>query len=196
MKAVFGIFGVLALLGVVYGLAFLGIIPVQKMAGQSPALVHALAALHLAKAKKPAHGASPVAAPNPERLALDAQKKKLAADQAQLEKDRATLEAQKRQPATPADGGSGVSPASASDNTVKLGAIYATMSADDLARIFGKLPDPDVIASLTQLDEKKAGQVLATLPADRAARLTRRMSRVSAANSPSGAPAPSPRMSL
>ena len=189
MKAVLGVFGVLALLGVVYGLAFLGVLPVQKMAGKSPALASALKALHLAKAKKPAHGASPPAAPNPERLALDAQKRKLAADQAQLEKDRAALEAKQQTPA-PADG---IAPSgSASDNAAKLGAIYATMSADDLARIFGKLPDPDVIASLAQLDEKKAGQVLATLPADRAARLTQRMSRVS----PAGAGASSPRMSL
>ncbi len=195
MKAVLGVFGVLALLGVAYGLAFLGVIPVQKMAGKSPALASALKALHLAKAKKPAHGAAPVAAPDPERQALDAQKKKLAADQAQLEKDRVALEAQKRTPAAPADGG-GASPAPAPDNAAKLGAIYATMSADDLARIFGKLPDPDVIASLTQLDEKKAGQVLATLPADRAARLTQRMSRVTVASAPPGTPSPSPRTSL
>ena len=193
MKAVFGIFGLLALLGVVYGLAFLGVIPVQKMAGKSPALASALKALHLAKAKKPAHGAPPVAAPDPEQQALDAQKKKLAADRAQLEKDRAALETQKQTPAMP-DGGT--SPAAPSDNAAKIGAIYATMSADDLARIFGKLPDPDVIASLAQLDEKKAGQVLAILPADRAARITQRMSRVSVANAPSGAPATSPQTSL
>ncbi len=195
MKAVIGLFSVLALLGAVYGLAFFGIIPVQKMADKSPALAHALTSLHLAKAKKPAHGSlSPVAAPNPEQQALDAQKKKLAADQAQLAKDRAALEAQKQQPAAPADGG--VPPTPASGNAAKLGAIYATMSADDLSRIFGKLPDPDVIASLTQLDEKKAGQVLAALPADRAARLTQRMSRISLASAPSGTPAPSPRTSL
>lgn len=196
MKAVLGIFGVLVLLGVAYGLAFLGVIPVQKIAGKSPTLASALKALHLAKAKKPARVASPAAAPDPERLALDAQKKKLAADQAQLEKDRATLEAQKQTPAPPADGDGGASPAPVSDNAAKLGAIYATMSADDLARIFGKLPDPDVIASLAQLDEKKAGQVLATLPADRAARLTRQMSRVTLASASPNAPLPSPRASL
>ena len=195
MKAVLGVFGVLALLGVTYGLAFLGVIPVQKMAGKSPALASALKALHLAKAKKPAHGAPPVAAPDPERLALDAQKKKLATDQAQLEKDRDALEAQKQTPAAPSEGGS-TSPSTPSDSAAKIGAIYATMSADDLARIFGKLPDPDVIASLAQLDEKKAGQVLAILPADRAARITQRMSRVSAASASSSNPTPSPRMSL
>jgi len=183
-----------ALLGVVYGLAFFGIIPVQKMAGKSPALASALAALPLVRAKKPARSAPPGAAPNPQQQALDAQKKQLAADRAQLDKDRAALKTQKQQPPTPPDGGA--PPAPPPDTAAKLGAIYATMSADDLARIFGKQPDPDVIQSLTQLDEKKAGQVLAALPADRAARLTRRMSRVTLASAPTGAPAPSPRTSL
>ncbi len=162
------------------------------MAGKSPALASALAALHLAKAKKHTPGVTPSPAPTPERLALDAQKKKLAADQAQLEKDRAALEAQKQPPPISPDSAAPLPPG----NAAKLGAIYATMSADDLARIFGKMPDPDVIQSLTQLDEKKAGQVLAALPTDRVARLTKRMSAVSLASVPSGAPASSPRTSL
>lgn len=195
MKAALAIFGVLALLGVVYGLAFFGIIPVQKMAGKSPALAPTLAALHLAKPKELMHHAPPGAAPNPERQALDAQKKALTADRAQLEKDRADLEAHRLQPPASPDGG-GTSPAPSSDDEAKLGAIYATMSPDDLSRIFGKLPDPDVIRSLTQLDEKKAGQVLAALPADRAARLTRQMSHVNLASTAPSAPAPSPRTSL
>jgi len=182
-----------ALLGVVYGLAFFGIIPVQKMADKSPGLASTLTKLHLAKAKKPAPATPPGAAPSPEQQALDAQKKQTAADRAQLDKDRADFEAQKAQPAAPPDGVASTPPP---DHAAKLGAIYATMSADDLARIFGKQPDPDVIQSLTQLDEKKAGQVLAALPADRAARLTRQMSRVNLASSGSGAPVPSPRTSL
>jgi flagellar motility protein MotE (MotC chaperone) len=193
LKAVIGLLSVVALLGVVYGLAFFGIIPVQKMADKSPGLASTLTKLHLAKAKKPAPAAPPGAAPSPEQQALDAQKKQTAADRAQLDKDRADFEAQKAQPAAPPDGVASTPPP---DHAAKLGAIYATMSADDLARIFGKLPDPDVIQSLTQLDEKKAGQVLAALPADRAARLTRQMSRVNLASSGSGAPVPSPRTSL
>jgi len=193
LKAVIGLLSVVALLGVVYGLAFFGIIPVQKMADKSPGLASTLTKLHLAKAKKPAPAAPPGAAPSPEQQALDAQKKQTAADRAQLDKDRADFEAQKAQPAAPPDGVASTPPP---DHAAKLGAIYATMSADDLARIFGKQPDPDVIQSLAQLDEKKAGQVLAALPADRAARLTRQMSRVNLASSGSGAPVPSPRTSL
>ena len=193
MKAVIGVFSVVALLGVLYGLAFLGVIPVQKMAGKAPALASALSALHLAKAKKPAPAAAAAPTPDPERAALAAQKKAVAADRARLEKDRADLEASKRQPLAAGPNG-GASPAP--DDAAKLGAIYATMSPDDLSRIFGKLPDPDVIRSLTQLDEKKAGQVLAALPADRAARLARRMSAVSLASARPGSPTPSPRTSL
>ena len=195
MKAVIGVFSVVALLGVLYGLAFLGVIPVQKMAGKAPALASALSALHLAKAKKPAPAAAATPTPDPERAALAAQKKAVAADRARLEKDRADLEASKRQPLAAGPNGS-AHPTSSQDDAAKLGAIYATMSPDDLSRIFGKLPDPDVIRSLTQLDEKKAGQVLATLPADRAARLARRMSAVSLASAPPGSPTASPRTSL
>ena len=195
MKAVIGVFSVVALLGVLYGLAFLGVIPVQKMAGKSPALASALSALHLAKAKKPAPAAAAAPTPDPERAALAAQKKAVAVDRARLEKDRADLEASKRQPLAAGPNGS-AHPTSSQDDAAKLGAIYATMSPDDLSRIFGKLPDPDVIQSLTQLDEKKAGQVLAALPADRAARLARRMSAVSLASAPGGVPASSPRTSL
>jgi len=194
MKAVIGVFSAVALLGVLYGLAFLGVIPVQKMAGKSPAMASALSALHLARAKKPAPPAAAVPAPDPERVALGAQKKALAEERARLEKDRAGLEASRRQPPAAPDGGA--PPAPAADDAAKLGAIYATMSPDDLSRIFGKLPDPDVIRSLTQLDEKKAGQVLAALPADRAARLARRMSAVSLASAPGGVPVSSPRTSL
>jgi len=193
VKAVIGVFGLVALLGVVYGLAFLGVIPAQKMAGKSPALASALSALHLAKAKKAAPSITPRPAPDPERQALDAQKKALADGRAQLEKDRADLEARRQQPPAPQ---TGASPTPSPDDAAKLGAIYATMSPDDLSRIFAKLPDPDVVRSLTQLDEKKAGQVLAALPADRAARLARRMSAVSLASAPSGALARSPATSL
>ncbi len=176
MKIVIAFLSVAALLGIVYGLAFFGIIPVQKMADKSPALASTLTMLHLAKAKKPKQAVPAGAAPDPAQIALDAQKKQLATDRAQLDKDRAAWEAQKQQAPAPADGAAPDAATTATDNAAKLSAIYAAMSPDDLARIFGKLPDPDVIQSLTQLDEKKAGQVLAILPADRAARIARQMS--------------------
>ncbi len=142
MKAVFGLLALFALLGVVYGLAFFGIIPVQKMADKSPALASKLILLHLARPKKLAASFPRSARPSsPEQQALDAQKKQLAADRAQLDKDRADFEAQKQPAAAPA-----ASADPSADSAAKLTAIYATMSPDDIARIFAKLPDPDVVA--------------------------------------------------
>ena len=173
MKAVFGLLGLIVALGIVYGLAFFGVIPAQKMADKSPALASVLKTLHLAKAAKRHPSAlAPAAAPtpNPEQVALTAGKKQLESDRTQFDRDRLAWEAQKRQAsAAPA--------VDAAGDGAKINAIYATMSADDIARISAKLPDPDVVAVLTSLDEKKSGKVLAALPVDRAARITERMSR-------------------
>jgi flagellar motility protein MotE (MotC chaperone) len=171
MKAVLAI---VAILGIVYALAFFGILPAQKMADKNPALAHVLTTLHLAKVKKPIKGTLAATAPSPEQQALEAGKKKLAADQAQLAKDRVAFETEQQQAAAPAPAAAPSTPNN-SASSAKLSAIYATMSADDISHILGKLPDPDVIQALTQLDEKKAGQVLAILPVDRAARLSRLM---------------------
>ena len=175
MKIVLPIFGVIALLGIVYGLAFFGIIPAQKMADQTPALTSALISLHLAKAKKPVHIPKPGADLSPEQVALNAQKKQLAASQAQLEEDRAAFESQKRTAFAPASDGTSITPPP--DPAAKLDAIYAAMSPDDLTPLFSKLSDTDVSRALLAMEEKKAGKVLAALPTARAAKLTRRMGR-------------------
>ena len=170
MKAVFGLLGLVVVLGIVYGLAFFGIIPTQKMADKSPALGAFLKTLHLAKtAKRHPSSLAPVTAPapNPEQVALETGKKQLAADRAQFDQDRLAWEAQKRQ----------ASAAPAAGDSAKINDIYATMSADDIARISAKLPDPDVVAVLTALDEKKSGKILAALPVDRAAKITVLMTR-------------------
>ena len=172
MKILFPILGLIALLGTLYGLAFFGIIPVQKMADKTPALASVLLSLHLAKEKKPPSAVKPGAVISPERLALNAQKKQIASGQAQLDKDRAAFALQKQQVSAPAADGAIVTPA---DNTAKLDAIYAAMSPDDLTPLFGKLSDPDVARALLAMDEKKAGKILAALPTARAARLTRRI---------------------
>ncbi|MBV9849621.1 MAG: hypothetical protein JO250_08025 [Armatimonadetes bacterium] len=189
MKVVLGIVGLLAVLGVAYGLAFAGIIPTQKWAAKSPALGKALTALHLAKPKPKAAvvAAAPPSAPAPEQATLDAEKQQIAAERAQLDKDKAALEAQQQQaPAVPAPDA-----APPPDSGAKLIALYAAMSPDDLARIFAKLPDPMVVKTLMQMDEKKAGKVFAALPPDRAARLSELMeSRTPTHPASAAAPAP------
>ena len=192
MKAVLGIFGLLALLGIVYGLAFFGIIPTKKLAAKSPAVAKMLAALHLVKPQlKASKVASKLpAALSPEQKALDAEKQQIAAQRAQLEKDRASLDAQRQQAAASPTPAPDAPPAP--DTGTKLIALYATMSPDDLAPIFGKLPDPMVVQTLMQMDEKKAGKVLAALPPDRAARLSELMMSHSPARQASVAAAPVP----
>jgi flagellar motility protein MotE (MotC chaperone) len=181
MKSAIPIFGLIALLGVAYGLAFFGIIPTQKMADHSPGLAHTLIALHLAKAKKPtltpaAKASAPASVVSPEQEALNTQRKQIADAQAALAKQQADFESQKQAASAPPAAAAGAS-TPAPDSATKLSAIYAAMSADDLVTIFSKLPDPDVITALMSLDEKKAGKVLAALPPTRAAHLTQEMSR-------------------
>ncbi len=171
MKIAFPLLGLLALLGIAYALAFFGVIPAQKMADHSPGLAHTLIALHLAKPKKPLAASKTLLAPatiSPEQEALNAEKKQLADQKAALDKQQADFEAQKQT--------ASAAPAADPNSAGKLDAIYAAMSADDLLSIFAKLPDPDVIRALTNLDEKKAGKVLAGLPPARAARLSQEMS--------------------
>ena len=180
MKVVFGLLALFALVGVVYVLAFFGIIPVQKLADKSPALASKLVLLHLAKPKKPLPvAAAGKAAPDPQQLALDAGKKQLAPTAPDWTKTGPTLRPKISLPPR-RERLSAVDPAG--DTAAKLIAIYAAMSPDDIARIFAKTSDPDVVAALTQLDEKKAAKILAALPDDRAARLTRRMSHPSMAS--------------
>ena len=179
MKIAVLFLGFLALFGIAYGLAFFGIIPTQKMADKSPGLAQTLITLHLAKAKKlKAAGKTPSAPAvvSPEQEAFKAQKKQVADAKAALDKQQADFEAQKQAATSPAPGVSVSAAAAVPSSAVKLDAIYAAMSSDDLLTIFAKLPDPDIIRALMNMDEKKAGKVLAGLPSVRAAHLTQQMS--------------------
>jgi flagellar motility protein MotE (MotC chaperone) len=49
------------------------------------------------------------------------------------------------------------------------------MDPDDIAKICTKLPDPVVIQTLSALDQKKAGKVLAAMDTARAAKITETM---------------------
>ena len=185
MKALLGILGLLAVLGIVYGLAFVGIIPTQKLAAKSPALAQALVALHLAKPAPNATpivgGCKPAAKASPAPQELDAEKQQIAAARTQLNKDRAALDARQQSLGAPRRFPDAPP---APDTGAKLIALYGTMDPDDIAHIFAKLPDPLVVSTLMQMDEKKAGKVFAALPPDRAARLSEIM-----ASHPPGHPA-------
>ncbi len=170
MKIVLPLLCLLVVLGVIYGLAFTGILPAQKWADKNPQIAPLLRAAHLAKARK-----APAV-----KLAAASAKPAVPATPLPLPPPPLVLP-------TPALAAVATPPAP--DTHAKLDAIYAAMAPDDLARIFARLPDPTVVQSLMPMDEKKAGKVLAALPDDRAARLSRLML-ATPIHTISGAPVP------
>ena len=147
MKALWGIFGLMAVLGIVYGLAFVGNIPVKKLAAKSPALAKTLIALHLAKPNPKAAVmdtklASSAAVPSPEQQALDTQKRQIAGGA------HTTGQGQGR-PGGPA-AGAGRSPLprprrrrhTPAGHGRQLIALYGTMDADAVAQVFASCQTP------------------------------------------------------
>jgi len=180
MKAIVGFLVVFILIGVVYGLAFVGIIPVAKIAGKSHAATSLLVALKLEKPHKnkairltgaPIAPAS-VADPNADqKAALDAERDQLQQEKAML--DRRMQIARTSKPA-----------ALFVPTSDKMVDIYDTMKPDDLAHLFGKLSDASVADALSRMDEGKAGKVLVAMPVDRAAKITALMNRVASGAQP------------
>lgn len=159
MKILMPILCLLVVLGVLYGLAFTGILSAQAWADKNPQIAPLLRAAHLAKKTK-----VKLAKLTPQATAKHPALKLVPPTPAAPPTSAPLLSSL---PAAP--------PAAAPDTHGKLDAIYAAMAPDDLARIFEKLPDPAVIQSLMPMEEKKAGKVLAAMPAIRAARLSRQM---------------------
>jgi len=207
MKIAMIALGVVVVLGCLWALAFLQIIPAQKIADRSPGAAHFFTLLRLAKEKTAkAKPKSPTAA-SPAQAAADTSlgdtslgdtslgdtslgSAAPAVDPAALTSQKAALDTEKEQLdaekaildkklAKAAAAGQLGTPGSSADAAIspKLVSIYGAMSSDDLARIFAKLPDSAVVSALNQLDDRQAGKVLAALPSDRAARITALMNR-------------------
>ncbi|HEY3330533.1 MAG TPA: hypothetical protein VGK19_10960 [Capsulimonadaceae bacterium] len=187
MKVVLAIVGLLILIGVGYGLAFVGIIPVRSMAEKNPALKKVLVAIKLApKTTKTVTTAHATAKPAPDPLA--GERAALAAERMQLEQQRAAM--QKK----------AVTRAVMASNTVsvvttspKVVAIYETMKPAELAALFEKLSDDQVCDALMKMDEQKAGKALVAMSPARAAKITTQMNRAMAARpQPGFQPQPAP----
>ena len=176
MKALVITVSLLAVLGIVYGLAFVGIIPVRQIAKKSKpaeAILTAMKLYHPAPSKSASHPPAQLAqAPDPlasDRAALQAEREQLAIEKIQLDK--------KLTAGPPAS----ASPASVPTSS-KMSAIYDTMKPSEIAQIFAKLPNPPVCDALMNMDEMKAGKVLAAMPPDRAAKLTTLLNQTMASN--------------
>jgi len=183
MKIVYGLLGLLVVLGAVYALAFMQIIPAQKIANKNAGARSFLKALHLAKDPPTPKAVVAIATPsdldsNPIKKIAD-ERAKLADDKAALDAEKAAFEREKASAPVSTDAADGVAPRD------KLVSIYSTMDPDNVAQIMTHIPDKSVLADLKAMDEKRAGKVLAALPADRAAKLSELMTL-----SPPAKPAP------
>ena len=162
--------------GVAYGLAKIGVIPVRKMAEKNKALRSALVRIGLDSPALPALH-RPALAPLPDPLASE--KKALVAEHAALQQERADWEAQRQAQQKSAAQAQTATQSATPDpkQLARMATVYEGMSADKVTQIFTKLPDGQVIALLRRMDEKQVGEILSTVPADRAARLTLSLSR-------------------
>jgi flagellar motility protein MotE (MotC chaperone) len=193
MKVAYIIVGLVLVLTIAYALAFVGIIPAQKIANKNAAARGVLKALHLAKDPPKPKAVVAQATPSQDENPIA----KIASERAQLDTDRAALDADKaafeteKAKAAPASDRAGTAQAGDRD---KLISIYRTMDPDDVAKIMAHIPDKSALADLQLMDEKKAGKVLAALPADRAAKLSELMA-APAPTTPAAAP-PAPKTAL
>jgi hypothetical protein len=159
----------LVIVGGLYGLAKVGIIPVGPLAEKNKALIPVLkmtGLYHPEPARKtkvvPAHDTVP--APDP-----------LAPQRAELEQERADLQAQRDAAQRAAAAAQAAQPDPR--NFARLATVYEQMPPESVTRIFAKLPADHVIGILRRMDEKKVGDILALLPPDRAAQVTEALSR-------------------
>lgn len=191
MKIALPIISLLVILGIVYGLAFVGALPVKKLAQHSKPAARILTALKLyrvprAAPSKPGKKLLPIP---PDPLAAD--KMALAAEKQQLDVEKAALDKRLAAPVPPPAPAAAPAAASAFTTSGKMSAIYDTMKPAEIAAIFTKLPDTQVCDALIKMDEQKAGKVLVALPAARAARLTMMMNQATATGPQTPQPAQS-----
>ena len=150
--------------GAAYGLAKIHVIklpanpalrPIWKMIGLKPPPVPAPATLA-------ANAPDPLLA---QKKALDAEKMKLAEDRAAFEESQS---AQAKTDTAPAADQNALDPRS----VARMATVYEQMPTEKAVSIFAILPDPQALALLRSMDEKKVAEILAAEPPARAARFT------------------------
>ena len=161
----------LLILGGVYGLAKMGMVPLDGLTKSNPSLARAFKAMGLkVPAAKTPEKATPEtktasdAAPAPDPAAQQ---------QAAFEKERAELQAQIQTLKKPAPAANAPDP----KNVARMAGIYDQMPAEAVTKIFAKMPDEQVIALLRRMDEKQVGLILAAQTPEHAAQWTEALSR-------------------
>ncbi|MCC6445224.1 MAG: hypothetical protein IT210_17405 [Armatimonadetes bacterium] len=168
------------LLGAAYALMFFRIVKVDRLAAKSPVMAKALTILKLYRPapKTAALPGKPSEAADP----LQGEKGKLDKDRKALEDREADLVRREQEVAQQRIRMSKAEPAGAEEATkpdplARLVRIYDKMAPEDASKIFARMNDTEVAALLVKMKEKQVGGILPQLPSDRAARLTRMLSR-------------------
>ncbi len=179
----FAVFPLFLILGGLYGLAKVGVIPVRKLAAKNRLARQVVRLIGLDSSKLPAVQVTPARALVTDPL--DSQRKVLLAQKTAFDKERSDWEnVQKVQAKTAAAKAAEQRAAVDPKSIARMATVYEQMPADTANKIFSKLPDPEVIALLRKMDEKKVGQILAIVPPDRAARMTLSLSKPIASTPP------------
>ncbi|MGQ9487793.1 MAG: magnesium transporter MgtE N-terminal domain-containing protein [Armatimonadota bacterium] len=162
MKRLLAILAVLAiLLGVPYGLAKIGVIPVAKLAAKNPALAKFARSIGLM--------------PRPQAVKADTKEESTAS----LPKPATTPPSTSR-PASPAlaplshasSAGAG-NQDNASRQVGWVAKVYENMEPEQAVRILEQMNDREVIALLRRMKQRQVASILALMPPDRAARLSK-----------------------
>lgn len=149
------------LLGVPYGLAKLGIIPVAKLTAKNPALAKFARVAGLM--------------PRPRSVKADTKQQDNTPNLQRTEPPVRTS-----RPAQPSSFPSALpnpSATSVQDTTARqvgwLAKVYENMEPEEAVRILDKMNDREVIALLRRMKQRQVAQILALMPPDRAARLSK-----------------------
>lgn len=151
----------LILLGVPYGLAKIGVIPVAKLAAKNPALAKFARSIGLM--------------PRPRAVKASTKQESTAS----LPKPAATPSSASR-PAPPAlaplplAGSAGAGDRDGASRQVGwVAKVYENMEPEQAVRILEKMSDREVVELLRRMKQRQVAQILALMPPDRAARLSK-----------------------
>lgn len=149
------------LLGIPYGLAKVGVIPVAKLTAKNPALAKAARALGLTPRKQTVKAST-----KQEKASSPA------SESSPVETKPADLP--RNAPPLPT---SAAAPSSSTDTASRqigwVAKVYEEMEPEEAVRIFAKMDDREVVPLLRRMKQRHVAQILALMPPDRAARLSR-----------------------
>lgn len=151
----------LILLGIPYGLAKMGIIPVAKLCAKNPALAKFARSVGLMPRRQTVQASTKEQGAVSATPSVPASSKTVRPEPAPLP------------PVPPAAPSAANTPDDPSHQVGWVAKVYENMEPEQAVRILEKMNDREVIALLRRMKQRQVAQILALLPPDRAARLSR-----------------------